>query len=123
MPDSAAGRTLDLPGGGDRRLEHAALRRPHPRLQGNLASDRVPHMRTTLDLDDELLRAVKVHAVIVRQTLKVTVEQALRAFLEAQGGVAAKCPQPVPIFRGQGVQPGVDLTDNAALEELMRATS
>lgn len=80
----------------------------------------VPHMRTTLDIDDELLRAVKVHAVIVRQTLKVTVEQALRAFLETQGGVAAKCPPPVPIFRGQGVQPGVDLADNAALEELKR---
>lgn len=28
---------------------------------------------------------------------------------------------PIPVFRGQGVQPGVDLTDNAALEDLMRA--
>ena len=83
----------------------------------------VSHMRTTIDINDELLRAVKVHAVTVHQTLKATVEQALRAFLKTQGGVAAKRPPPVPIFRGQGVQPGVDLTDNAALEELMRAKS
>ena len=30
---------------------------------------------------------------------------------------------PTPIFRGQGVQPGVDLTDNAALEDVMNADS
>ena len=28
----------------------------------------------------------------------------------------------IPVFRGRGVQPGVDLTDNAALEDLMNAS-
>ena len=28
---------------------------------------------------------------------------------------------PIPVFRGKGVRPGVDLTDNAALEALMDA--
>ena len=28
---------------------------------------------------------------------------------------------PIPVFRGRGVQPGVDLTDNAALEAIMDA--
>ena len=32
-------------------------------------------------------------------------------------------PPPIPVFRGQGVQPGVDLTDNAALEDRMNAES
>ena len=81
-------------------------------------------MRTTIDINDELLQAVKVHAVETHKTLKTTVEQALRAFLTAHAGVvAAAAPPPVPVFYGQGVQPGVDLTDNATLEELMGAKS
>ena len=35
-----------------------------------------------------------------------------------QGNVDAP---PIPVFRGRGVQPGVDLTDNAALEAIMDA--
>ena len=44
----------------------------------------------------------------------------LREFLAGPGRATGEGP-PLPIFRGQGVQPGVDLTDNAALEELMDA--
>ena len=80
-------------------------------------------LRTTIDINDELLQAVKVHAVETHKTLKTTVEQALRAFLTAHAGVAAADPPPIPVFSGQGVQPGVDLTDNATLEELMGAKS
>ena len=38
-------------------------------------------MRTTMDINDELLRAVKAPAADTRKTLKATVEQALREFL------------------------------------------
>ncbi len=79
-------------------------------------------MRTTIDVNDELLRAVKVHAALERKTLKATIEQALREFLAGPTHVVADAP-PIPVFRGHGVQPGVDLTDNAALEAIMNAES
>ena len=81
-----------------------------------------PCMRTTLDLNDELLRAAKAHAADTRKTLKATVEQALREYLAGPARTVADAP-PIPVFRGQGVQPGVDLTDNAALEAVMNAES
>ena len=77
-------------------------------------------MRTTIDINDALLRAVKAHAAGERKTLKATIEQALRAFLAGPAQAAADAP-PIPVFRGQGVQPGVDLTDNAALAAIMNA--
>ena len=77
-------------------------------------------MRTTLDINDELLRAVKAHAADERKTLKATVEQALREFLAGPAHPASDAP-PIPVFRGLGVQPGVDLTDNAALAAIMDA--
>ena len=79
-------------------------------------------MRTTIDINDELLRAVKAHAAGERKTLKATIEEALREFLAGPRPEEASAP-PIPVFRGQGVQPGVDLTDNAALEGLMDAES
>ena len=79
-------------------------------------------MRTTIDINDELLRAAKAHAAGTRKTLKATVEQALREFLAGPLRVTPNAP-PIPVFRGRGVQPGVDLTDNAALEVIMNAES
>lgn len=77
-------------------------------------------MRTTLDINDELLRAANAHAAERRTTLKATVEQALRASL-AGPARARSDPPPIPVFRGRGVQPRVDLTDNAAFEDMMDA--
>ncbi|MYN64666.1 MAG: DUF2191 domain-containing protein [Acidobacteria bacterium] len=79
-------------------------------------------MRTTIDINDELLRAAKSHAARDRRPLKAVVEQALRELLAGPARVATDGP-PIPVFRGQGVQPGVDLTDNAALEDRMNAES
>lgn len=79
-------------------------------------------MRTTIDINDELLRAVKSHAARDRRTLKAVVEQALRQHLAGPASVAPTGP-PIPVFRGHGVRPGVDLTDNAALEDFMDAES
>ena len=79
-------------------------------------------MRTTVDINDELLRVAKSHAARHRRTLKAVVEQALRQFLAGPASTVVDGP-PIPVFRGQGMQPGVDLTDNAALEDLMNAES
>ena len=77
-------------------------------------------MRTTVDINDVLLQAAKSRAARDRRSLKAVIEQALREFL-SQGGRAGATGPPIPVFRGQGVQPGVDLTDSAALEDLMNA--
>ena len=75
-------------------------------------------MRTTIDVNDDLLRAVKAHAAREHQTLKETFEQALRAYLARRAPASGEAP-PIPVFRGQGMQQGVDLTDNAALRAIM----
>ena len=79
-------------------------------------------MRTTIDVNEELLRAVKDHAAFEHKTLKATVEQALREFLAGPTHAVADAP-PIPVFCGHGVQRGVDLTDNAAIEAIMNAES
>ena len=77
-------------------------------------------MRTTIEVNDELLRAVKVYATGERMTLKATFERALRQLLAGPADASANAP-PIPVFGGRGVQPGVDLTDSAALRNLMDA--
>ena len=72
-------------------------------------------------IDDELLSAVKARAASEGKTMKAVVEQALREFLTGRTRPVADS-SPVPVFRGgRGVQPGVDLTDSAALEDIMNA--
>ena len=80
------------------------------------------YVRTTIDINDALLAAAKYRAARDQKTLKSVVEQALREFLTGPARTVAD-PPPIPVFRGRGVQPGVDLTDNAALEDLMNAES
>ncbi len=77
-------------------------------------------MRTTIDINDALLLEAKSHAVRERKTLKAVVEQALRELLSGPKRGVAEAP-PIPILHGHREQPGVDLTDNAALEDLMNA--
>lgn len=79
-------------------------------------------MRTTIDINDALLVATKSHAAQNQKTLKAVVEEALRELLSGSSRQHSDAP-PIPVFRGLGVQPGVDLTDNAALEDLMNAKS
>ena len=74
-------------------------------------------MRSTTDINYALLAAAKSHAARSQKTL---VEQALLEFLSEVKRPASDAP-PIPVFRGMGVQPGVNLTDNAALEELLSA--
>ncbi len=75
-------------------------------------------MRTTIRVDDELLRAAKQLAVRTGRTLTEVIEDALRETLNRQGRTAQRIVE-LPTFRGGGLQPGVDLDDSAALLELM----
>ena len=87
---------------------------------GRTRVDMLPCMRATIDINDALLQAARSHAARERKTLNAVVEQALRELLSGSKRGVVDGP-PIPVVHGQGVQPGVDLTDNAALEDLMNA--
>lgn len=75
-------------------------------------------MRTTIRLDDDLLTKAKRAALERGTTLTAVIEDALRRAL-APGVVASVEDVEIPTFRGNGLQPGVDLDDTASLLDLM----
>lgn len=80
-------------------------------------------MRTTIHLPDSLLQEAKVYAVHSGKTLTAVIEDALRESLARQrtrGPV--RPPVQLTTVAGQGLQPGVDLDDSAALLQLMEET-
>jgi hypothetical protein len=77
-------------------------------------------MRTTVSISDELLTAAKRLAHERGQTLGQVIDAALRREL-ALPRQRGQRPA-VPIFRGgTGPQPGVDLTSNLSLHEVLDA--
>lgn len=78
-------------------------------------------MKTTVEVNDDLLRRAKQVAAREGVTLKVIFEEGLRLTL------AERCRRPksrkwvrLPVSKATGgVLPGVDLTDSASLEDLM----
>lgn len=76
-------------------------------------------MRTTVRLDEHLLRQAKEHAVRTGQTLTAVVETALREMLSRRGKRGKRAHVRLPTFAGRGVRPGVDLDDSASLLDLM----
>jgi hypothetical protein len=76
-------------------------------------------MRTTLRLNDQLLRAAKKNAAETGRTLTAVIEDALRQAL-ACGKRAEKAPPfELPTLHLGETLPGVDLDNSAALLELM----
>lgn len=75
-------------------------------------------MRTTIRLDDDLLARAKRTAAERGTTLTALIEDALRRVL-APGSASQGDRPPLPTFRGDGLQPGVDLDDTVALLDLM----
>jgi hypothetical protein len=77
-------------------------------------------MRTTLRLDDRILREAKRIAAETGKTLGAVVEDLLReALLRRRAPRAPQGRLRLPTFRGKGVRPGVDLDDSAGLLERM----
>lgn len=76
-------------------------------------------MRTTVRIDDELYRALKERAARSGRTIAGIIEDALRRFLDTSDRHGAEPLPPLPTYGGSGVLPGVDLTSNAALRDLM----
>jgi hypothetical protein len=80
-------------------------------------------MRTTINLDSQLLADAKLYARRSGKTLTAVIEDALRERLARRADSAAPAPTRLPTVGGSGVLPGVDLDDAAALRDLMDAAS
>lgn len=77
------------------------------------------HMRTTIMLPDELYAEVRNRAVHDGRTITSVIEEALREQLRANAAAVDRPPFRINVIQGRGLQPGVDLDDNAALADLM----
>jgi hypothetical protein len=78
-------------------------------------------MRTTLRLDEHLLAEAKKYAAASGRTLTAVVEDALRDALARRPSGAKRPRVRLKTFRGNGLRPGVDLDDSAALLETMES--
>src|SRR5436853_4303393 len=74
-------------------------------------------MRTTIRLEESLLRQAKAVAAASGRSLNDFIADAVRAAVLPRGPKAAA--RSLPTFRGAGLRPGVDLDDTSALIDLM----
>jgi hypothetical protein len=79
-------------------------------------------MRTTIRLDERLLKEAKLQAARRGTTLTAIIEDALRESLARQNDAQQRKPVRLVTFGGEGLLPGVDLDDSAALLDLMEAS-
>jgi hypothetical protein len=79
-------------------------------------------MRTTIRIDDQLLREAKQLALRNGKSLTSIIEEALREKIYRQRNVEKREPVQLVPFRGNGLLPGVDLDDSAALLDLMESS-
>ena len=75
-------------------------------------------MRTTLNLDDDLMRSIKQHAASTGRTLTSLVEESRREFLVRVEN-SGRCYTLDWVTVEGGAQAGVDLTDRDALIDRM----
>jgi len=78
-------------------------------------------MRTTIQLDDQVLKDIKAIASATGRTLGSVIEEALREKLARRRDADVEDPVELPVFKGEGVQPGVDLDDSNSLLDLMES--
>ena len=76
-------------------------------------------MRTTVRLDDQLLAEAKLHAAKQGCTFTDLLENALRTFLAPKPKTRASHQHKLPTYKGNGLQPGVDLDNSADLLDVM----
>lgn len=76
-------------------------------------------MRTTIRLDDQLLKSAKRFAHETGKSLTAVIEDALRQILSRRTVKQPRKPVKLVTVTGKGVRPGVDLDDSAALLAFM----
>lgn len=78
-------------------------------------------MRTTVRLDDALIKEAKMRAAEQGITLTKLIDESLRERLGRRAEPGSTSLD-LPVFGERGTLPGVDLSDNRALRDLMDAT-
>jgi len=76
-------------------------------------------MRTTVRLDDALIKKAKVHAAEQGITFTQLLDESLRERLASRPREMTVEPFQLTTYGKGGVRPGVDLDDNRATRELM----
>ena len=76
-------------------------------------------MRTTIRIDEQLLREAKQLAARSGKSLTAIIENALRESLTRQRSAIQRKPVRLMTFDGRGLRPGVDLDDSADLLDVM----
>lgn len=74
-------------------------------------------MRTTIRLDEALLRKAKAVAAAGGRSLNDFISDAVRAAVTPRA--SRDGGPPIPVFKGGSLLPGVDLDDSAGLLDLM----
>ena len=78
-------------------------------------------MRTTIHIDDHLFAELKGIAADTGRTLAAVIQDALRESLSRRRTTERPAVE-LPLFHGTGVMAGVDLSDSAALLDLMEGS-
>jgi len=78
----------------------------------------MPDMRTTIRIQDEVYRRVKIRAAATGMTVGEFIEGAVRDAIANPPERRSGVPD-LPVYGGSGVMPGVDLSSNAALLDLL----
>ena len=76
-------------------------------------------MRTTISIDEHLLKEAKKAALASETNLSALIESALKDMLARRHQKVRKVPVRLPTFGGKGLKAGVDLDDTASLLDLM----
>jgi hypothetical protein len=76
-------------------------------------------MRTTVRLDDDLVKQAKMRAAEQGITLTQLIDESLRERLATRPRRMSVEPFRLPTFGKGGTRPGVNLNDNRALRDLM----
>ena len=76
-------------------------------------------MRTTISVDDELLKEAKKVAAASGRNLNQVVEEALRETLARRRDSSKRPYITLRTFKGTGVRPGVDIDNSASLWDLL----
>jgi len=80
-------------------------------------------MRTTININDNLLAMLKRRAAESNRTLTAVIEDALRLALQEKSATGASPKLKIPISGRGGLLPGVDLDDTASLLDHMEGRS
>lgn len=75
-------------------------------------------MRTTVRLDETLMRCAKSYAARHHLTLTSVIEDALRRLLKEEVQIATSPPVDVVVFTGSGTRPGIEIADRRTWQHL-----